>query len=150
MSGRVALVTGSAAVDGLGFAAVRQLLSLPGLHSFSTVFVTGRSLDAARRAAAELDERARPLALDVTDAASIARAVSSVLEAVGRLDALVLNAGLGAPTGEDAQRRVAESGGMFLAADKTTASDGASVSASAALTRQSPRCSPSTSQRRSR
>ena len=125
MAGRIALVTGSAAPDGLGFAAVRQLLSLPAPHSFATVFVTGRSLSAALDAARSLGDRARPLELDVTDGQSIARAVASVAEQIGRLDALVLNAGLGAPMGEDAQRRLAESGGMFLAASQTTAADGA-------------------------
>lgn len=125
MTGRIALVTGSAAHDGLGFAAVRQLLSLSAPHNFATVFVTGRSLSAARDAAESLGHGARPLELDVTNGRSIARAVAAVTEQIGRLDALVLNAGLGAPTGEDAQRRLADSGGMFLAASQTTASDGA-------------------------
>jgi NAD(P)-dependent dehydrogenase (short-subunit alcohol dehydrogenase family) len=56
-----------------------------------TVYVGSRDAERGRAAVAEIDTGARLLVLDVTDAASIAAAVSQVSE----LDILVNNAGIG-------------------------------------------------------
>ncbi len=57
-----------------------------------TVFPTARRLEAIADLAGP---SSRPLALDVTDAASIEAAVASALASAGRLDVLVNNAGYG-------------------------------------------------------
>lgn len=82
-SGATALVTG--ATGGIGKEIARQLLAA-GL----VVYVGGRDMARARAVAAELGEGARPLLLDVTDAASIADAAGRV----DQLDVLVNNAGI--------------------------------------------------------
>jgi NAD(P)-dependent dehydrogenase (short-subunit alcohol dehydrogenase family) len=80
-----ALVTGSN--RGLGFETARQLIA-----KGYRVFVTAREIEAAAAAARVLGHGASPLALDVTDQASIARAELS-LEPELELDVLVNNAG---------------------------------------------------------
>jgi NAD(P)-dependent dehydrogenase (short-subunit alcohol dehydrogenase family) len=75
------LITG--ATSGIGLSAAEQLAA-----AGWDVWVAGRDPDRAQRAAAQAG--GRPLQLDVTDAASIAAAA----EQVGRLDALVNNAGI--------------------------------------------------------
>jgi carbonyl reductase 1 len=80
-----ALVTGSN--RGLGFETARQLIA-----KGYRVIVTARETEAAAAAARVLGDGARPLALDVTDPASIARAELS-LEPDLTLDVLVNNAG---------------------------------------------------------
>jgi NAD(P)-dependent dehydrogenase (short-subunit alcohol dehydrogenase family) len=84
VSPAIALVTG--ANKGIGFHIARQLAEA-GL----TVYLGSRDAERGRAAAAEIGERARLLVLDVTDAASIAAAA----DAVGDLDVLVNNAGVG-------------------------------------------------------
>jgi NAD(P)-dependent dehydrogenase (short-subunit alcohol dehydrogenase family) len=84
MSPSTALVTG--ANKGIGFHIARQLAEA-GL----TVYVGSRDAERGRAAAEAIGERARLLVLDVTDAASIAAAASTV----GDLDVLVNNAGVG-------------------------------------------------------
>jgi NAD(P)-dependent dehydrogenase (short-subunit alcohol dehydrogenase family) len=83
---QVVLITGCS--SGIGRAAAVEA-SARGHH----VFATAR--DPATLAGLESPGKLRPLALDVTDAASIAAAVKSVTEEAGRLDALVNNAGFG-------------------------------------------------------
>ncbi|MFD3525383.1 SDR family NAD(P)-dependent oxidoreductase [Streptomyces sp. NPDC058653] len=78
-----ALVTG--ANKGIGRATARELIRR-GL----TVYVCSRSAERAADAAAEIGGDARPLRLDVTDAASIADAASGI----DSLDVLINNAGI--------------------------------------------------------
>ncbi|MDF2770621.1 MAG: short chain dehydrogenase [Geminicoccaceae bacterium] len=87
---RVALITG--ANRGIGFEIARQL----GQHGL-TVLVGARDDCRGAHAAARLVADgidARPITLDVTDAASIAAAAAVVDDAYGLLDVLVNNAGV--------------------------------------------------------
>lgn len=81
----VALVTGASA--GIGKSIVRRLLA-QGWTVYGGARRVERMDDIAR-------ERARILPLDVTDEKSMTRCVASLLEAEGRIDALVNNAGYG-------------------------------------------------------
>jgi NAD(P)-dependent dehydrogenase (short-subunit alcohol dehydrogenase family) len=83
---KVALVTGAS--SGIGAAIARRMLA-----EGYVVHVAARRLD---RMAALKRLGARPIALDLTDEASICAAAQSVLGQSGRLDALVNNAGYGA------------------------------------------------------
>lgn len=90
MSTRIALVTG--ATRGIGLETVRQLAQA-GTH----VLLAGRDKDRARSAALKLQDEGldvAPVALDVTDAGSIAAAAREVEQRHGRLDILVNNAGI--------------------------------------------------------
>jgi len=91
----VTAVTGAA--SGIGAATARRLVAGGG-----RVVVTDRNPDAVRALADELGERALALELDVTSEPSWRAAIARALEAFGRLDALVLNAGVsfGAPITE--------------------------------------------------
>jgi NAD(P)-dependent dehydrogenase (short-subunit alcohol dehydrogenase family) len=87
---KIALVTG--ATRGIGAETVRQLAQA-GVHTL----LAGRNRDTAVAAALELQSQGLPveaIQLDVTDAASIAAAVSDVAQRHGRLDILVNNAGI--------------------------------------------------------
>jgi NAD(P)-dependent dehydrogenase (short-subunit alcohol dehydrogenase family) len=84
----VALVTG--ANRGIGREVARQLAERD-----YTVLLTARGEDKARAAADELDGDVRPLALDVSDSASITSAAQRVADEPGELDVLVNNAGAG-------------------------------------------------------
>jgi NAD(P)-dependent dehydrogenase (short-subunit alcohol dehydrogenase family) len=87
---RVAVVTG--ANRGLGLAVARGLAQ-QGLH----VVLTARSEQAAERAADELVREGLPASshqLDVTDPASVVRAIADTGFTYGRLDVLVNNAGV--------------------------------------------------------
>ncbi len=87
----IALVTG--ANKGIGYRIVEQLAGR-GL----TVLLGGRDEKRREAAAAELRDAGlgvEPVALDVTDPASIAAAAAHVDRAYGRLDVLVNNAGIG-------------------------------------------------------
>jgi NAD(P)-dependent dehydrogenase (short-subunit alcohol dehydrogenase family) len=86
--GRVALVTG--ANRGIGHETARQLAA-----QRYTVIATARDATKAEAAAAAIERDVRPLALDVSDPASIDEAVESVKADPGRLDVLVNNAGVG-------------------------------------------------------
>ncbi|MDA0563317.1 SDR family NAD(P)-dependent oxidoreductase [Streptomonospora sp. S1-112] len=79
------LITG--ANKGLGYETARQLVA-----AGHTVYAGAR--DAARGTAAARALGARPLLLDVTDPASVARAAARVAEEAGHLDVLVNNAGI--------------------------------------------------------
>lgn len=93
---KIALITG--ANRGIGLETARQL----GQQGY-TVLVAARSLEKAEGAVTELKtqgiERAVPLALDVSDDASVQAAAAEVTEKFGKLDALVNNAGI--ITGEE-------------------------------------------------
>jgi NAD(P)-dependent dehydrogenase (short-subunit alcohol dehydrogenase family) len=87
---RIALVTGG--TRGIGFETVRQLAEA-GVHTL----LAGRNRAKAVDAALQLQAKGLPveaLALDVTDAGSIAAAVAEVTRKHGRLDILVNNAGI--------------------------------------------------------
>ncbi|GGO81605.1 SDR family NAD(P)-dependent oxidoreductase [Wenjunlia tyrosinilytica] len=91
MTDKVVLITGTS--SGIGLAAA-VASARAGMRTVATLRDTGRA-DALRKAAetagVELDIRR----LDVTDAASVAAAVDSVVADYGRLDAVVNNAGAG-------------------------------------------------------
>jgi NAD(P)-dependent dehydrogenase (short-subunit alcohol dehydrogenase family) len=90
LSGRTALVTG--ATRGIGFETVRQLAQA-GVHTL----LAGRDRKKADEAAKKLQAdglSVEAIALDVTDAASIAAAADEVAKKFGRLDILVNNAGI--------------------------------------------------------
>ncbi|HTK47730.1 MAG TPA: SDR family NAD(P)-dependent oxidoreductase [Gemmatimonadaceae bacterium] len=88
---RVALVTGAS--GGIGSATARLLAA----EGADVAVAYGRRADAAERVAADVraaGRRAWCVAVDVADAASVARAMSEIGDAVGGgLDVVVLNAG---------------------------------------------------------
>jgi 2-hydroxycyclohexanecarboxyl-CoA dehydrogenase len=84
LEGRTALVTGGA--GGIGAATARRLAA-----EGARVAVGDLDLDAARAVASEIDGLAT--ALDVTDTASVGRAVAETADALGPVDVLVNNAG---------------------------------------------------------
>jgi NAD(P)-dependent dehydrogenase (short-subunit alcohol dehydrogenase family) len=93
LDGRVALVTGASGGLGERFARV--------LHAAgATVVVSARRLDRLEALAAELDG-AIPLACDVGDEAAVERLATDALEAAGRVDVLVNNAGVGGTFGAE-------------------------------------------------
>jgi NAD(P)-dependent dehydrogenase (short-subunit alcohol dehydrogenase family) len=90
MSKRIILVTG--ANKGIGFETARQLA-----QQGHTVIVGARDAQKAEAAVGELAKEnltTHPLALDVTDSGSIARAVQHLTERFGKLDTLINNAGV--------------------------------------------------------
>src|SRR6185369_3613234 len=82
----VVLITGCS--SGIGRAA-----ALAAASRGHRVYAAARDPESLRELAG--DGRIHPLALDVSDPASISRAVAFVLGQTGRLDALVNNAGYG-------------------------------------------------------
>jgi NAD(P)-dependent dehydrogenase (short-subunit alcohol dehydrogenase family) len=93
----IALVTGGN--KGIGREIAAQLARLG-----HTVVIGARSLERGEETAAELRAdggEVSAVALDVTDAASVAAAAEHVAEAHGRLDALVNNAGISHQPGAD-------------------------------------------------
>jgi len=87
---RIALITG--ANKGIGFETARQLG-----QQHVTVLIGARDAAKGEEAAAKLRGEgldARAVQLDVTDAASIQRAVDKVAQEFGRLDILINNAGV--------------------------------------------------------
>ncbi len=80
---RIALITG--ATTGIGWAAAAALV-----HKGLMVYGTGREASAV-----PTENGVRPLALDVTDEASMRAATDQVLRDHGHVDVLVNNAGYG-------------------------------------------------------
>ncbi|WP_293367934.1 SDR family oxidoreductase [Nevskia sp.] len=98
---KIALITGAA--KGIGFETARQLAQT-GVH----VIVAARSQAKADEAAAALKAEGltvEALALEVTDAASIAAAVASITAKHGVLDILINNAGV---MQDDGSKKVSE------------------------------------------
>lgn len=91
LEGRIAVVTGAARGIGL---AVAERLTVSG----ASVAVWDVDGGAAEKAAASL-ANAHPVAVDVSDADSVAKAVKATLGRFGRVDCLVNNAGIAGPTG---------------------------------------------------
>jgi len=90
MTDKVALVVGGA--SGIGLATAQRLAS-----QGATVFLTGRRKADVVAAAATVGGRATGLVADASMAASVADAVAAVRAAHGRIDILVLNAGMSTP-----------------------------------------------------
>jgi NAD(P)-dependent dehydrogenase (short-subunit alcohol dehydrogenase family) len=86
-----ALITGG--TSGLGAAMASALLD-----AGATVAVTGRDPARARAAAQGLGPKAVGIGLDVRNEADVARGVDDAVEALGGLDVLVNNAGIGMRT----------------------------------------------------
>ncbi|HQW66336.1 MAG TPA: 3-oxoacyl-[acyl-carrier-protein] reductase [Gemmatimonadales bacterium] len=87
LAGRTAFVTGS--TRGIGRAIAEQLHA-----AGAKVAVVGRSLETAAAVAAEIGERARGFACDVTAPDSIRAAIAACETELGPVDILVNNAGL--------------------------------------------------------
>jgi 3-oxoacyl-[acyl-carrier protein] reductase len=87
LTGKVALVTGG--TRGIG-RAIAQALHAAG----AKVAITGRDLERAKAAAAELGERTLGLACEMTDAGQIEAAIAATEQGLGPIDILVNNAGL--------------------------------------------------------
>ncbi|MGY8524273.1 SDR family NAD(P)-dependent oxidoreductase [Paracidovorax citrulli] len=92
LKNKVAVITGAAGPNGLGFATARLMAQ----HGASVVLL---DLDRAEpaAAAASLGEGHLGLVADVTDKASCEAAVAQALERFGRIDVLVNNAGITQP-----------------------------------------------------
>lgn len=90
MADKVALVVGGA--RGIGFAISERLAAEGAL-----VFLTGRRADEVEAAAGKIGRGARGLVADASVPEDLVRVVSTVQQAHGRLDALVLNAGISEP-----------------------------------------------------
>lgn len=84
---KVALITG--ANRSIGLQVAKELAA----HGF-IVLVGSRQLENAEEAVKEIGEKAYPIAIDVTDGESIAKAAEKVRIEFGRLDLLVNNAGI--------------------------------------------------------
>jgi NAD(P)-dependent dehydrogenase (short-subunit alcohol dehydrogenase family) len=94
LEGKVALVTGAS--RGIG-----EAISWRFAREGAQVALAARDEEACRRIARDIESsggKAMSVKTDVTDARSIARTVSAVVSAWGRIDVLVNNAGLGGPT----------------------------------------------------
>jgi NAD(P)-dependent dehydrogenase (short-subunit alcohol dehydrogenase family) len=83
---RIILITG--ATRGIGRELAAQLAA-----NDDTVLLSGRDLDAATKAAAEIGNNARPIQLDASDKASVDAAARKIEADFGHLDVLVNNVG---------------------------------------------------------
>src|SRR5207245_3839295 len=92
LADKVALITGGAGLNGLGFATARMLAS----HGARVVILDLERADPAG-AAARLGPEHVGLVADVTDKASCERAAKAAVEQCGRIDILVNNAGITQP-----------------------------------------------------
>ena len=86
---KVAVITGGAGINGLGFATARRMVEQGAL----VVILDLERADPAR-AAASLGGRHLGLVADVTDKAACETAAAAVSKALGRIDILINNAGI--------------------------------------------------------
>ena len=86
---RVAIITGGAGINGLGFATARQMAA-----QGARVAILDLERTDPAGAAARLGDGHLGLVADVTDKPSCEAAAAAVLRAFGRIDALVNNAGI--------------------------------------------------------
>jgi NAD(P)-dependent dehydrogenase (short-subunit alcohol dehydrogenase family) len=96
MAGKVALVVGGARGIGL---AIAERLATEG----AMVFITGRRADQVEAAAATIGHGTRGLVADAGVSTDLELAVETVRAEHGRIDALVLNAGIADPATLDAE-----------------------------------------------
>lgn len=89
---KVALITGGAGLNGLGFATARMMAA----HGARVVLLDLERADPVG-AAAQLGPQHLGVVADVTDKASCERAAAQVLETCGRIDILFNNAGITQP-----------------------------------------------------
>ena len=89
---KVALITGGAGLNGLGFATARMMAA----HGARVVLLDLECADPVG-AAAQLGPQHLGVVADVTDKASCERAAAQVLETCGRIDILFNNAGITQP-----------------------------------------------------
>ena len=92
LADRIALVTGGAGLNGLGFATARLLAS-----QGATVVITDLAAARPAEAAAEIGPGHLGLVANVTVKAEVEAAVARILEKFGRIDILVNNAGITQP-----------------------------------------------------
>ncbi|HXH02542.1 MAG TPA: glucose 1-dehydrogenase [Candidatus Competibacteraceae bacterium] len=92
LDGKVAVITGGAGLNGLGFATARMLAA-----QGARIAILDLAQANPAAAAAELGPQHIGLVADVTDKASCEAAVAEVLERLGRIDVLVNNAGITQP-----------------------------------------------------
>jgi len=88
LKGKTAIITGG--TKGIGYGVAEALLS-QGMN----VTITGRSAEAAQKAAAALGENCLGIAADVRDYKSQQDAVQTTIDKFGSLDAMIANAGVG-------------------------------------------------------
>lgn len=96
MAGKVALVVGGA--KGIGLAIAERLAA-----EGATVFLTGRRAEEVEAAATTIGQGARGLVADASAPADMERVVETVRAEHGRIDALVLNAGMAEPATLEAE-----------------------------------------------
>jgi len=89
---KVAVITGGAGINGLGFATARQMAALG-----AKVVILDLARAEPAQAAAKLGEGHLGLVADVTDKAACEAAAAAVVETFGRIDILVNNAGITQP-----------------------------------------------------
>jgi NAD(P)-dependent dehydrogenase (short-subunit alcohol dehydrogenase family) len=92
LTDRVAVITGGAGLNGLGFATARLLAS-----QGARVVITDLEAATPAQAAAQLGDNHLGLVANVTVKAEIDAAIASVVERFGRIDILVNNAGITQP-----------------------------------------------------
>ena len=92
MKGKVAVITGGAGINGLGFATARMLAS-----QGATIVILDLAQADPQGAAARLGQGHLGLVADVTDKASCEAAAAAIVKAYGRIDVLVNNAGITQP-----------------------------------------------------
>jgi len=92
LEGKVAIITGGAGRNGLGYASARMMAD----HGARVVILDLEQADPAA-AAADLGPHHLGLVADVTDKASCVAAATEVLKRMGRIDVLVNNAGITQP-----------------------------------------------------
>ena len=89
---KIAIITGGAGINGLGYAAARQMAA-----QGARVVILDLARAEPGAAAARLGEGHLGLVADVTDKAACDAAAAAVLKAFGRIDILVNNAGITQP-----------------------------------------------------